>query len=131
MAAPIAEGTVRVILNHRVLGNPQAQAAAEAAECAADQGYFWAYSGILLENQSGGFARSKLKDLAASLGLDTGAFNTCLDSGKHKKNVNKQTADAEGLGVNSTPSFSINGQFITVRQTFDEVVTAVNAELSK
>jgi protein-disulfide isomerase len=129
LAAPIAEGTVRVILNHRVLGNPQAQAAAEAAECAADQGYFWAYHGILLENQAGGFPRNKLKELAGSLGLDTGAFNTCFDSGKHKSSVNKQTAAAQAMGVNSTPSFSINGHFLAVQQSFDEVVLAVNEEL--
>lgn len=118
-----------MILHHRVLGNPQAQAAAEAVECAADQGYFWAYHGILMENQAGGFARNKLKELAASLGLDTGAFNTCFDSGKHKNTVNKQTAEAQALGVNSTPSFSINGQFLVVQQSFAEVVMAVNDEL--
>jgi len=42
--------------------------------------------------------------------LDTAAFNTCLDSGKYTQLVTDQTNLGRGLGVQSTPTFAVNGQ---------------------
>ncbi len=90
----------------------ESQWAAEAAECAGDQGAFWAYHDKLFASQAGenqgAFAKDKLKGFAADLKLDTAAFNTCLDSGKYTQIVQTQTSAAQMLGVQSTPSFYIN-----------------------
>ena len=50
-----------------------------------------------------------LKKFAQEIGLDQQAFNTCLDSGKYTEAVNRQNEFARKLGVQSTPSFLING----------------------
>jgi predicted DsbA family dithiol-disulfide isomerase len=53
------------------------------------------------------------------MGLDTEAFNTCLDSGKFSEAVTNQTNIARGLGVQSTPTFAVNGQPVVGAQSFD------------
>lgn len=90
----------------------ESQWASEASECAGEQDSFWAYYDKLFSSQSGenqgAFTKEKLKGYAADLGLDTAAFNTCLDSGKFTQAVQADTAAAQELGVQSTPSFYIN-----------------------
>ncbi len=50
-----------------------------------------------------------LKKFAQEMGLDQEAFNSCLDTGKYTEAVNRQNEFAKKLGVQSTPSFLING----------------------
>ena len=87
--------------------------AAEAAECAADQDKYWEYHDHLFQNQNGenqgAFAKEILKKFAAELGLDTDEFNQCMDSGKHTELIKSDTALAQQIGVQSTPSFLVNG----------------------
>jgi protein-disulfide isomerase len=101
----------------------ESQWAAEAAECAGDQDAFWQYHDYLFAHQSGenggAFNKDKLKGFAETLGLDTQAFNTCLDAGKYTQLVKDQTAIAQQIGVTSTPTFVLNGQGITGARSFD------------
>ncbi len=53
-----------------------------------------------------------LKKYAKELKLNTGKFNKCLDSGEKKTLVEKDTAYGQSLGVQGTPGFFINGQFL-------------------
>lgn len=64
------------------------------------------------------------------MGLDTAAFNTCLDSGKYTVQVQNQTAIAKQLGVQSTPTFAVNGQAVVGAQTFDTFKTTIEALLN-
>jgi protein-disulfide isomerase len=64
------------------------------------------------------------------MGLDTQAFNQCLDSGKYTQLVQDQTSIGRQLGVQSTPTFAVNGQalvgaqsFATFQQTIDALLT--------
>jgi len=90
----------------------ESQWAAEASECASDQNAFWPYHDKLFASQSGenqgAFSKDKLKGFAVDLGLDATAFNQCLDSGKYTQLVQQDTAAAQKLGAQSTPSFFIN-----------------------
>lgn len=133
MAALIDSGDVRFEYRHRIVTGNDALRAAEAAECAADQGYFWAYHGTLMSNQKGqgSFTYDKLKGFAKELGLETKSFNQCIDERKHKSTVEKANGEAAKLGVGGTPTFTLNGKFIQVRQSFEEVVTAVKQEVGK
>lgn len=87
---------------------------AAAALCAADQNKFWEMHYTIFDNQSGenqgALAKSRLKDMAASIGMNTGAFNTCLDGGKYTKKVEDEKAEGEAAKVNQTPTFVINGK---------------------
>lgn len=133
MAALIDSGDARFEYRHRIVTGTDALRAAEASECAADQGYFWAYHGVLMSNQKGqgSFTYDRLKGFAQELGLDTKSFNQCVDERTHKSTVEKANNEATKLGVTGTPTFTLNGKFIQVQQSFNEVVTAVKQEVSK
>lgn len=88
----------------------QSPQAAEAAQCAADQGLFWPYHDYLYEQaQPGALNDSHLKSYAALLGLDTATFNACLDGGKYTTYVTNELREAQLAGAQGTPSFFING----------------------
>ncbi len=97
--------------------------AAESAECAADQDKFWEYHDKLYANQSGenqgAFNKDNLKKFAEELGLDTQTFNECLDSGKYTSLIQNDTSMSSALGVQSTPTFLINGQAVVGAQPFE------------
>lgn len=83
--------------------------AAEAAQCAYDQGLFWEYHDLLFE-QASSLSISDLKDNAAVLGLDTALFDQCLDSGQHQATVERDLQDAYRRRFRGTPSFLVNDQ---------------------
>jgi predicted DsbA family dithiol-disulfide isomerase len=61
-----------------------------------------------------------LKKFAADLGLDTAAFNQCLDSQKYAQIVESDTQTAQQIGVRSTPSFVVNGTPLVGAQPIEE-----------
>jgi len=108
-------GKVRFIYHHMAFLGPESQYAAEASECANEQGKFWEYADTLFANQrgenQGGFNLSRLKSLAQGIpGLDTGAFNACVDSRRYRQTVEQETQQGEARGVQHTPTIFINNQ---------------------
>lgn len=83
--------------------------AAEAAECANEQGKFWQYHDILFQNQER-LDKESLKVYAGQLGLDAAQFNRCLDSHKYRNEIEKDFQDGKRLGVGGTPTFFINNR---------------------
>ena len=119
----IQSGKVRLgYWNFAFLGD-ESTWAAEAAECAADQDKFWEYHDKLYASQSGenqgAFNKDNLKKFAQELGLDTEAFNECLDSGKYTSLIQEDTSASSALGVQSTPTFLVNGEAIVGAQPFE------------
>lgn len=122
-----------------ILG-PESVAAAAAAECALDQGRFWDYHDLLFLRQNGEnrgtFADDHLKDFARELAaafpdFDVEAFDRCLDSGQKEQGILDQTSQATDLGIQSTPSFFVNGQLITGAQPVDVFRQLIDAELAE
>ncbi len=111
-----------------ILGDESVQAAA-AAECANDQGRFWAYHDILYANQGaergGAFTDDRLKEFAEALDLDTGAFNSCLDSGRYTQQVVDNTSSARGSGVSVTPTILVDGERV------DATAEAISAAIQQ
>jgi len=104
--------------------HPNAQKAAEAGECAHEQGKFWEYHDKLFINQDF-LAVSDLKNYAQQIGLKSEQFNSCLDSGKYTQEVDEDLQVALEAGAEGTPTFFINGQLVTgiiPRDTFREVI---------
>ena len=85
--------------------HPYAEKAAEAAECAADQGAFWDYYDQSFTVQT--LTVDDLKTRAAGLGLDTTKFNACLDGSTKAAGVASQESAGGQVGVQGTPSFLI------------------------
>jgi len=99
--------------------HPYAQKAAEATECADEQGKFWEYHDAVYANQSA-IDVDSLKGYAAELGLDTGAFDECLDEGKQSSEVEKDLEDGGASGVTGTPAFFINGELVPGAIPFED-----------
>lgn len=123
------KGKVRLVYKHFPLSfHPNSQKAAEASECASEQGKFWEYHDKIFENQASGLSLDKFKQWAKDLGLDTQQFNACLDSGKYAQKV--QTDYQEGLqkGVNGTPVTFINGQLVSGAlpyESFKQIIDSI------
>ncbi|MEE9615008.1 MAG: thioredoxin domain-containing protein [Thermodesulfobacteriota bacterium] len=84
----------------------QAQKAAEAAQCAGEQGKYWEMHDTIFANQSA----MKLDDLRGygkKLGLESDRYNKCLDSGKYAQEVRDDMAAGQKIGIRGTPSFVI------------------------
>lgn len=91
---------------------PQSPKAAEAAQCAYDQGKFWEYHDLLLGARDIGVGQ--LKTYASEIGLDVAVFNECLDSGRHGLTVDRDLQDAIEGGFRGTPAFLVNDQPLTL-----------------
>ena len=131
----VKTGIVRFGYQHMAFLGPESKSAAEASECADEQGKFWEYHDVLFASQSGenqgAFSKDNLKKFATDLKLDTAKFNACVDSGKYSATVENDTAYAQTLGVTSTPAFLINGQSLVGAQPFEAFQKIVESERSK
>jgi protein-disulfide isomerase len=107
-----------------------AQKAAEAGECAAEQGKFWEYHDKLFASQDALDVPS-LKKYAADLGLDTAKFDACLDSGVMAEEVQKDFAEGNSYGVRGTPAFFVNGIKLRGAQSFTAFQELIEEELKR
>jgi len=106
----IDTGKVKFIYLHLPLGfHPMAGPAAQATECANDQGKFWELHDKIFANQ-GSLNEENLKKWAEELGLDMEDFNSCYDSGKYSEQVQEEMELGRSVGIQGTPSFLINGK---------------------
>jgi protein-disulfide isomerase len=105
---------INFVYRHFAFLGQESSWAAEAAECAGEQGKFWEYHNYLYENQKGEnqgtFSKDNLKNIATSLKLDTDKFKACFETGKYTQKVLNDRADGGALGINSTPTFFIDGE---------------------
>ncbi len=92
---------------------------AEAGFCAHDQGRFWEYHDLLYQNAPA-LKEENLKQYAAELGLDTSAFNQCLDSGHYTEAVENELQEALSFGFRGAPSFLVNGQRLIGPPSFEQ-----------
>lgn len=106
-----------------------------AAEAAGLQGKFWEMHVKLYESQEEWSDSSVAKDMvtryATEMVLDVDKFKADIDSSKVKDKVTKDIADANLIGINSTPSFFINGQKIDNPRDYEEFKKLVNDAINK
>ncbi len=113
--------------------HPNARAAALAAEAAATQNSFWPYHDLLFDKQDEWTPIANQNELrtvfisyAKSLDLNADQFATALDSPEVEARVNADTALANQLKVNSTPTFFVNGEptsTIKLRETITSLLS--------
>ena len=103
--------------------------AAEAGQCAFEQGRFWEYHDLLYQ-RAPALSISDLKAYAAELGLDTSRFDGCLDSDMHQAKVEASTKDAYSHGFQATPAFLVNDQPIAGPQSFEYFKSVIDPILA-
>jgi protein-disulfide isomerase len=90
----------------------EARAAAEASECAAQQGQFWLYHNLLFEHRKS-LGEQTYKDLARQVGLNLQSFGRCLGTKFIADKVEANMAEARRSKVRGTPTIFINGRKFT------------------
>ncbi|MBL7051665.1 MAG: thioredoxin domain-containing protein [Nanoarchaeota archaeon] len=118
-----------VFKNYPLSFHANAQAAAEASECAYDQGLFWEYHDILFENQDL-IDADYIVSAAEEIGLDMDTFNSCLESGEKTDLVTADMAAASSLGITGTPSFLVGNELVVGAQSFDTIAEIIDAQLA-
>ncbi|HKO31208.1 MAG TPA: thioredoxin domain-containing protein [Nitrospiraceae bacterium] len=110
--------------------HPHATQAAEAAQCAGEQGKFWEYHDSLFDHQAPGIGWN-FSELAKNIGLNHDVFATCLNSGRYREEVAKDLHDGFKLGVTSTPTFFINGRPLVGAKSFAEFQAVIERLLKQ
>ena len=104
------QGKVKWVFRHFPLSfHPQAKPAAEAAECAGEQGKFWEYINSLYENQTL-LGADYYQTLAQNLKLDLTKFTSCLASDKYLSRIDQDTQGGSQAGVTGTPGSFLIGK---------------------
>ena len=106
----------------------------QAAECAAEQGQFWALHDIMFERQRelyGGEIHEVIKQMAAELELDSQQFNSCIDGQRYVDLVQSQDQRRRELGIRTRPTFDINGQLVVGAQPFDAFQSTIEPLLAR
>jgi protein-disulfide isomerase len=102
--------------------------AAEASRCAGEQGKFWEYHDVLFYSRQ--VEIDALKEHARVLKLDGDRFDTCLDNGMEAAAVKKDLEEARSLGLTGTPSFFVNGHFVSGVVDYAALKDIVNQQLN-
>jgi len=127
----IDTGKVRYVFRDFPLSNhPNAQKAAEAAECAGEQGKYWEMHDILFDNQKA-LKIENYKLWAAELALDQTAFDGCLDSGSMESEVRQDLEDGQAIGISGTPVIFVNGRPISGAKPYSVFKSAIDAALTE
>ena len=129
----VDQGQVRFVFRHLAFIGDESTWAAEASECANEQGRFWDYHDKVFEEQAGenqgAYSKENLKRFAAELGLDTEQFDQCLDSGTYRSKVREEVKEAQRRRINSTPSLLVNGRLVPNGSSYQVLQGAVEAAL--
>ena len=122
---------VRIVFRDFPLSfHDKAQKAAEAGQCANEQGKFWEMHDWMFDNQSS-LDDASLKAAARKISLDGDKFDQCLTSSKYASAVQKNLKEGSEAGVKGTPAFFVNGVFISGAQPFEKFKTEIDRALAE
>ena len=123
-------GQIRFVYRNLPLESihPEAMPSAVASLCANDQGAYWDYHNKLFSSENLG--RDVYIQYATDLSLNVDEFTACLDSGKHDAFIQEDMNFALDLGVQSTPTFFINGLAIVGAQPLSSFQQIIDKELA-
>jgi protein-disulfide isomerase len=115
---------------------PASTTAANAAECANEQGKFWEFHDNLFDNQPPEsdvsiFTTDKLTSIAQGLGVNASQFKSCLESTKYNDKVTQDMTDGQAAGVTGTPTLFINGQSIVGAQPYSAIKAIIDQKLAE
>lgn len=131
----VKAGTVQIVFHHFAFIGEESLRAAEAAECANEQGKFWEFYDTLFNNQAGenqgAFADDKLSGFAKGLELDMTKFSTCFSSGKYRATIQSETANGQLRGVSQTPTSFINDKKVVGAISLQQFETTIGPLLPK
>ncbi len=108
----------------------QSPKAAEAGQCAHEQGKFWEFHDLIYD-RNGAIEASDLKEYAAEIGLDMERFNECVTSRRYRERVNAQQQEGFDRGLRGAPEFFVNGQHVIGPQGVNVFVDLIDPILAQ
>ncbi len=121
--------SVRLVFKHNPLPmHPDAPLAHRASIAAAEQGQFWEMHDLIFSNIRD-LSRNTLMSYASDLDFDLAKFTADIDSDRVATLLSQDMAESERLGINGTPTFLINGKFVSGAQPFDNFQALIEREL--
>lgn len=123
-------GQIRFVYRNLPLTSihPSAMPAAVASLCANDQDAYWDFHEKLFSSET--LDEATYIQYAIDLGLDMKTFTTCLSSGKHDDFIKQDMDFSLGMGVQSTPTFFVNGLAIIGAQPLANFKQIIDKELA-
>jgi protein-disulfide isomerase len=109
--------------------HPQAQSAAEAADCAGEQGKYWQYHNALFSEKYS-LGSDAYTRYAAEEGLNPEQFAQCMSDRRFKSEVDADFKYATTIGVSSTPTFFVNGLAVVGAQPYEVFKELIDKELA-
>jgi protein-disulfide isomerase len=110
--------------------HPKARPAAEAAQCADEQGKFWDFHHKLFE-KAPQIGPDQLGPIATEAGLDAAKLDECAKAKKFAAKIDADIAEGKKSGVAGTPSFFVNGVPLAAGRSVDDFAKAIDAELTR
>ena len=107
----------------------RAEKAAEATRCASKQNKFWEFHDELFHSKE--LDVDQLKAQARALKLDATQFDKCLDSGEEVAAIERDKKEGMRLGITGTPSFFINGHYLSGALDYAALRQVVEQQLSR
>jgi protein-disulfide isomerase len=103
--------------------------AAEAGQCANDQGKFWEFHDTVYKNE-GAINAGDLEAYATAIGLNMNQFNDCVTSRRYRDRVNAEMDEAFNHGYHGAPFFLINDKLLIGAQSsraFEDLIDPILA----
>ena len=119
-----------VFKNYPLSFHQNAMPAAEAAQCAKEQGKFWEVEEKYFANQ-GELDATGLAKHAKDAGVNMAKFDECLKAHKYKSAVEADMAAAEKIQVTGTPSVFVQGRKMVAGRAPEDFKRVVDEELAK
>jgi len=134
----VKTGKVKFVYRHFAFLGPESRGAAEAVECAKEQGKFWQYHDEIFNAEiadgrenNGNLNRGFFLAAAKKLGLDSSQFVSCLDGNKYSDKVENDYSVAQKIGVQATPTTFVNGQKLEGALPYAQFKAVIERELAK
>ena len=123
-------GQIRFVYRNLPLTSihPSAMPAAIASMCANDQNAYWDFHEKLFSSET--LDEATYIQYATDLGLNVDTFTACLSSGSHDAFIETDMKFALDLGVQSTPTFFINGLAVVGAQPLQNFQEIIDKELA-
>lgn len=122
----VDKGLIRFQFRNMAFIGEESMLAAEAVECANEQGKFWEYYEKVYQNQSGENAGTNTVDSLTTWagevpGLDTAQLRSCLESRKYRGKVQQETNTGRSKNIQSTPAVFINDRLLSPGIGYDQL----------
>ena len=119
-----------VFKNYPLPFHQNAFPAAEAAQCAKEQGKFWEMEEALFTHQQE-LDAGKLAEHAKAAGVDVAKFEKCVKDHKFKAYIEQDVAAAEKVQVSGTPSVFVQGRKMAGGRAAEDFKKIIDEELQK